>query len=51
MISIEFGKLCRPYNKQFKEIFGYVPCYGNYKCNQEEYFKNLKKSIELKQIF
>ena len=31
MNSIKFGKKCRFYNIQYKEIFGYVPCRGDYK--------------------
>lgn len=26
LTSIEFGKKCRPYNIQYRDIFGYVPC-------------------------
>ena len=26
MNSIEFGKKCRPYNVQYRDVFGYVPC-------------------------
>jgi hypothetical protein len=48
MTSIEFGKKCRKYNLQYKEIFGYVPCPDNYICNQEEFFNALLKSIETK---
>ena len=49
MHSIEFGKKCRPYNKQYKEIFGYIPCREDYRCNQDEYFNALLKAIETKQ--
>ena len=48
MNSIEFGKKCRPYNIQYREIFGYVPCPDNYKCGQDEYFEALLKAIEEK---
>lgn len=48
MTSIEFGKLCRPYNKQYRDLFGYVPCPDDYSCNQDEFFKALKQSIEQK---
>jgi len=48
MTSIEFGKKCQPLNKQYKDIFGYVPCRGDYICNQEEYFDALCKSIKEK---
>ena len=49
MDPIEFGKKCRPYNGKYKEIFGYVPCRGDYRCNQDDYFAALVKSIETKQ--
>ena len=48
MNSIEFGKKCKPYNKKYKEIFGYVPSRGDYRCGQEEYFQALLKAIETK---
>ena len=47
MNSIEFGKKCRPLNHQYRELFGYVPCRGDYRCSQEEYFNALQKSIAL----
>lgn len=48
MNSIEFGKKCRPYNIQYRDIFGYIPCREDYNCNQEEYFNALIKAIEAK---
>ena len=48
MTSIEFGKKCRPYNIQYRDMFGYVPCKDDYVCSQEEYFEALIQSIELK---
>lgn len=48
MNSIEFGKKCRPYNIQYRDIFGYVPCRDDYNCSQDEYFNALLKSIETK---
>lgn len=48
MNSIEFGKKCRPYNIQYRDIFGYIPCREDYKCTQEEYFDALIKAIETK---
>jgi hypothetical protein len=47
--SIDFGKKCKSYNIQYREIFGYVPCRGDYKCSQDEYFEALLKAIETKQ--
>ena len=49
MNSIEFGKKCRPYNVQYRDIFDYVPCPDDYKCSQEEYFDALLKAIETKE--
>lgn len=48
MNSIEFGQKCIPYNRQYKDIFGYVPCRGDYSCSQDEYFQALLKAIETK---
>ncbi len=48
MNSIEFGKKCRPYHIQYRDIFGKVPCYTDYACSQEEYFDALLKAIETK---
>lgn len=49
MTSIEFGKKCQPLNKQYKDIFGYVPCRGDYMCSQDDYFDALTKAVETKQ--
>ena len=48
MDSIEFGKKCRPFNIQYRDLFGYVPCREDYSCSQEEFFEALLKSIETK---
>lgn len=48
MNSIEFGKKCRPYNIQYRDVFGYVPCRDDYNCGQDEYFQALLKAIETK---
>ena len=48
MTSIEFGKKCQPYNIQYRDIFGYVPCRGDYSCNQNEYFAALLEAIATK---
>ena len=48
MTSIEFGKKCRPYNIQYRDIFGYIPCGADYACSQETYFDALLKAIETK---
>lgn len=48
MDSIEFGKKCRPFNIQYRDLFGYVPCREDYSCSQEEFLEALLKSIETK---
>lgn len=48
MNSIEFGKKCRPYNVQYRDVFGYVPCRDDYNCSQGEYFQALLKAIKTK---
>ena len=48
MNPIEFGKKCIPYNRKYKDIFGYVPCRGDYSCSQDEYFQALLRAIETK---
>lgn len=48
MNSIEFGKKCRTYHIQYREIFGEIPCYTDYACSQDEYFGALLKAIETK---
>lgn len=48
MRSIEFGKKCRHYNIQYKNMFGYVSCRGDYNCSQDEYFNALLKAVETK---
>jgi hypothetical protein len=45
LTSIEFGKKCKEYNIQYKNIFGYVPCRNDYGCSQEEYFQALLKAV------
>ncbi len=48
MKSIEFGKKCRPYHIQYRDIFGEIPCYTDYACSQDEYFEALQQAIETK---
>ena len=48
MNSIEFGKKCRPYNIQYRDLFGYVPCCEKYHCSQDEFFQALVTAIETK---
>lgn len=46
MTSIEFGKLCRPINLEYKKKFGYIPCIADYICSQEEFYNALRKAVE-----
>lgn len=50
MTSIEFGKKCKELNKQYKELFGYVPCPADYvvSVSQDEYFVALKMAVKEK---
>ena len=45
---IEFSKKLVPYNKQYRDIFGYIPSVWNYAGTTEQYFEALKKAIETK---
>ena len=48
----EFGKLCQPLNKKYKELFGYIPHQMDYSCTREEYIEALSLAIsEQKEIF
>ena len=43
---------CKPYRTQYKHLFGYVPCYGDYEASPDEFFYALSKSvIERKPIY
>lgn len=46
MKTIEFGKMCKPYNKEYYKLFGTVPCIDNYAATQEQFFDALKISVE-----
>lgn len=46
MKTIEFGRMCQPYNKEYYKLFGTVPCIDNYAATQEQFFDALKKAIE-----
>ncbi len=48
MKSLEFGKKCKEFNQKYRDLFGYVPCKDDYKCNQEEYLAALIRAIEEK---
>ena len=46
MNSIDFSKKCIPYNKQYRDIFGEIPCPEDYVGTQDEFFAALQKSIK-----
>ena len=46
MKTIEFGRMCQPYNKEYYKLFGTVPCIDNYAATQEQFFDALKKAIK-----
>lgn len=45
MDQIAFGKMCRPLNEQYKELFGVVPTPVDYACNRDEYLAALKSAV------
>lgn len=45
MNHIEFSKICRPLNEQYKKLFGVVPTPADYACNREQYLTALQKAI------
>lgn len=46
MTSIEFGKKCRPHLAQYRDIFGEVPKYSEFECNQDEFLEALLRAIK-----
>ncbi len=48
MDSIEFGRKCRPYNRSYREIFGYTPAPSDYACTNDEYLEAIIKAVEEK---
>lgn len=52
MDMYEFGKVCKPLNKRYKELFGYIPNQMDYPCTREEFVEALTLAIqEQKEIF
>lgn len=45
MDMYEFGKLCQPLNKQYKQLFGYIPHQMDFSCTREEYIEALSSAI------
>lgn len=48
MNSIEFCDKCRPFLKQYRDLFSVVPCPDDYACNQDEFYEALQKAVEEK---
>lgn len=52
MDMYEFGKQCQSLNKEYKELFGYIPHQMDYSCTREEYLEALSLAIsEQKELF
>lgn len=52
MDMYEFGEKCLPLNKEYKELFGYIPHQMDFNCTREEYLKALSLAIsEQKELF
>ena len=49
MDMYEFGRRCKPLNKQYLELFGTIPCIQEYACSREEFLTALETAVETKQ--
>lgn len=45
MENQEFNRILRSRNKQYREMFGYIPCITDYICTREQYMEALELSI------
>lgn len=50
MNDYEFGKLSRPYNKVYFEMFGTVPSVRDYACTREQFLDALKHAVTEKNM-
>lgn len=41
----EFSDAIREYNKQYRELFGYIPSIKDYSCTQEAYINALAYAV------
>ncbi len=48
MDNLTFNKTKRQLNKEYRELFGVIPCMQDFRCSREEYVEALKKAIENK---
>lgn len=48
MNTIDFNRKCRPFLKQYRDLFSVVPCINDYSCTQDEFFEALQKATEEK---
>ncbi|MCD7950676.1 MAG: hypothetical protein LUG12_10525 [Erysipelotrichaceae bacterium] len=48
MTNKEFAAFIKPYNKQYYELFDYIPKITDFSCNQQEYIAALKESVDKK---
>lgn len=46
MNEIEFNKSIRELNKQYRTLFGSIPCIQNFSCTRENYIAALRKAVE-----
>lgn len=46
MENQEFNKKLRSINKQYRALFGYIPCITDYACTREKYIELLEISIK-----
>lgn len=42
----EFGEKCKSLNKQYKELFGYIPHHIDYACSREKFIEALHLAIK-----
>ncbi len=49
MNSVEFGKKCRPYLKEYYNLFGVAPSPSDYVCTNEQFLGALIKAVTNKQ--
>ena len=48
MDNIEFGKMCRPFLKEYFSMFGESPSPSDYVCTNNEFLENIKKAVDNK---
>jgi hypothetical protein len=46
MTSREFAVKCRPYNIQYRDLFGHIPSPSDYAGGRDKFFDALVKAVE-----